>query len=347
MATERDTFPGVGNYKRQDTFHRGVSAERGCSAFRFRIIPHLGKAELNFQNSVPTRPAAQPRCALPVGSRDSHHRGREAACAVQGLGCRARSPTVPRPRAPSPRPRSPSSSSLTSRAAFSPSSRRLRSIILLRSTAALSSALSVQPMVAERRRALGAGAGWQHGERLARRRPRYVRSSGKLEARSASSHAAAPGGRPRRPATLRDQHLSPLQPPLLLLPLLLLLPVAEPLQLTARASPASARRRGPAPARPATTPRARSRPPSRARALGQRPLRRPRARVVAAPGASRACPRGAQRSQPSQATAGCHPAPIPHLLRSATGISAYLSLMGADGTVAKVASKKRKAGLGI
>lgn len=88
--------------RRQDTSHRGVSAERGCSAFRFRIIPYLGKAELNFQNRVPTRPAAQPRCALPVGSRDSHHRGREAACAVQGLGCRARSPTVPRPRAPSP-----------------------------------------------------------------------------------------------------------------------------------------------------------------------------------------------------------------------------------------------------
>lgn len=47
----------------------------------------------------------------------------------------------------------PSSSSLTSRAAFSPSSRRFRSIILLRSTAALSSALSVQPIVPEARAA--------------------------------------------------------------------------------------------------------------------------------------------------------------------------------------------------
>lgn len=51
-------------------------------------------------------------------------------------------------QAPNPaRPPLPSSSSLTSRAAFSPSSRRFRSIILLRSTAALSSALSVQPIV--------------------------------------------------------------------------------------------------------------------------------------------------------------------------------------------------------
>lgn len=48
---------------------------------------------------------------------------------------------------PAPSP-SPSSSSFTSLAAFSPSSRKLRSIILLRSTAALSSALNVQPMAA-------------------------------------------------------------------------------------------------------------------------------------------------------------------------------------------------------
>ncbi|KAL0625246.1 hypothetical protein AAY473_004297, partial [Plecturocebus cupreus] len=41
-----------------------------------------------------------------------------------------------------------SSSSFTSLAAFSPSSRKLRSIILLRSTAALSSALNVQPVAA-------------------------------------------------------------------------------------------------------------------------------------------------------------------------------------------------------
>lgn len=54
-----------------------------------------------------------------------------------------------------------------------------------------------------------------------------------------------------------------------------------------------------------------ARPPSRARALGQRPLRRPRARVVAAPGASRVCPRGAQRWQPSPATAGCPQLPLP------------------------------------
>uniref|UniRef100_M3Z3L0 Uncharacterized protein n=1 Tax=Mustela putorius furo TaxID=9669 RepID=M3Z3L0_MUSPF len=54
-----------------------------------------------------------------------------------------------RPQGPPGRawPPLPSSSSLTSRAAFSPSSRRFRSIILLRSTAALSSALSVQPIV--------------------------------------------------------------------------------------------------------------------------------------------------------------------------------------------------------
>lgn len=51
------------------------------------------------------------------------------------------------PASPAHRP-SPSSSSFTSLAAFSPSSRKLRSIILLRSTAALSSALNVQPMAA-------------------------------------------------------------------------------------------------------------------------------------------------------------------------------------------------------
>lgn len=82
---------------RHHTSHRGVSVERGFSAFRFRIVPHLGKAELNFKDRVPTRSAAQPRSALPVGSRDSHRRGREAACAVQGLGCRARSPPSPGP----------------------------------------------------------------------------------------------------------------------------------------------------------------------------------------------------------------------------------------------------------
>lgn len=154
-----------------DTSHHGVSVERGCLGLWSRIVPHLRRAELNFKDRVPTRPAARPHSGLPVRSRDSHRPGQEAACVVQGLRCRARSLLSPDP-APSPRPRSPSSSSLTSRAAFSPSSRRLRSIILLRSTAALSSALSVQPMVAERRRALGAGAGWQSGERLARRRPR-------------------------------------------------------------------------------------------------------------------------------------------------------------------------------
>lgn len=180
---------------RHDTSHHGVSVERGCSVLWSRIVPHLGRAELNFKGRVPTRPAARPHSGLPGRSRDSHRRGQEAACAVQGLGCRARSPLSPGP-GPSPRPRSPNSSSLTSRAAFSPSSRRLRSIILLRSTAALSSALNVQPMVAERRRALGAGTGWQSEERLARRRPRYVLSSGKLEARSASPHAAASGDSP-------------------------------------------------------------------------------------------------------------------------------------------------------
>lgn len=56
-------------------------------------------------------------------------------------------PGAPRPSPRPTRPPSPSSSSLTSRAAFSPSSRRFRSIILLLSTAALSSALRVQPMV--------------------------------------------------------------------------------------------------------------------------------------------------------------------------------------------------------
>lgn len=44
-------------------------------------------------------------------------------------------------------PSLPSSSSLTSLAAFSPSSRRFLSIILLRSTAALSSVLSVHPIL--------------------------------------------------------------------------------------------------------------------------------------------------------------------------------------------------------
>lgn len=50
--------------------------------------------------------------------------------------------------------RSPNSSSFTSRAAFSPSSRRLRSIMRERSAAALSSALTVQPMAAAPRSAL-------------------------------------------------------------------------------------------------------------------------------------------------------------------------------------------------
>lgn len=54
---------------------------------------------------------------------------------------------------------SPSSSSFTSLAAFSPSSRKLRSIILLRSTAALSSALNVQPMAAAGE---GTGPGLTH-----------------------------------------------------------------------------------------------------------------------------------------------------------------------------------------
>lgn len=199
-----------------------------------------------------------------------------------------------------------------------------------------------------------------HGGRASPR----PRRRGRLAARGEAGPEAAPlrpqlrqaGGKVCEPARrrpgrksppLRDQHLSPPQPPLLLLRLLLL-PVAEPLQLPALASPASARRRGPAPTRPATTPRARSRPPSRARALGQRPLRRPRACVVVAPGASRfpGVP-GARSPLWPQLGVPPPPAPIPHLLRSAAGISAYLSLTGADGTVAKVASKKRKAGLGI
>lgn len=78
-----------------------------------------------------------------------------------------------------------------------------------------------------------------------------------------------------------------------------------------------------------------------------------------APPPTAACPRGRRPGRfprvpprcPALAALSRHsrvpPAPIPHLLRSATRISAYLSLMGADGTVAKVASKKRKAGLGI
>lgn len=54
--------------------------------------------------------------------------------------------TTPHPPPPI-SPRLPSSSSFTSRAAFSPSSRRFLSIILLRSTAALSSVLSVHPIL--------------------------------------------------------------------------------------------------------------------------------------------------------------------------------------------------------
>ena len=83
------------------------------------------------------------------------------------------------PASPAPSP-SPSSSSFTSLAAFSPSSRKLRSIILLRSTAALSSALKVQPMAAEGE---GTRPGLTHTprrRRLGRRRQRLLLGGGPL-----------------------------------------------------------------------------------------------------------------------------------------------------------------------
>lgn len=95
-----------------------------------------------------------PRAALP-------RRPRGAAGDCEGphsVRTPQRRPAAPLRSAPRPsRPgrSSPSSSSFTSLAAFSPSSRKLRSIILLRSTAALSSALSVQPMAAAGRRPPG------------------------------------------------------------------------------------------------------------------------------------------------------------------------------------------------
>lgn len=82
---------------RHDTSHHRVSVERGCLALWSRIVPHLGRAKLNFKDRIPTRPAAPPHSGLPVRSRDSHRRGQEAACAVEGLGCRARSPLSPGP----------------------------------------------------------------------------------------------------------------------------------------------------------------------------------------------------------------------------------------------------------
>lgn len=87
------------------------------------------------------------------------------------------------------RSRSPSSSSFTSRAAFSPSSRRLRSIMRERSAAALSSALTVQPMAAAPRSALcrhcpalrgagGAGRGLRRGRGFRRLGGAYLRGAG-------------------------------------------------------------------------------------------------------------------------------------------------------------------------
>lgn len=151
-----------------------TSTKRGSSSSAPRLP--AGSTPRHAREAPAPRPASSPR---PAGGREGGGRPRSAPpqtssrwgtllgarrralgrCDTAPPGFRApRGPQRPPPRAapspparpPGPRgapPPSPSSSSLTSRAAFSPSSRRFRSIILLRSTAALSSALSVQPMV--------------------------------------------------------------------------------------------------------------------------------------------------------------------------------------------------------
>lgn len=107
---------------------------------------------------IPTtpNPTLSSRPPEPQPPKNTPPHGRHASRSLRGPFCGSGQPLLRapgylgppvHPASPALSP-SPSSSSFTSLAAFSPSSRKLRSIILLRSTAALSSALNVQPMAA-------------------------------------------------------------------------------------------------------------------------------------------------------------------------------------------------------
>lgn len=185
-----------------------ASAQLSCSSGCQARGAHGGSAQ---GRVYPAARLGAPPGMRPGGVRGAGRGGAQRSWGAghrQGRG-RPRRMEARRARAGAGAGASPSSSSLTSRAAFSPSSRRFLSIILDRSAAALSSALTVQPMAPQGWAGLGPGPGVrQRGRSAARRSP-----SLRLPAGSEPLAAGRAGRGGRRPKLLSQRRAPPVGGP--------------------------------------------------------------------------------------------------------------------------------------